>query len=134
MSTFKLKDMLEADAYLSLSYEYTDTGGTLGFGPTTPVIVGPFDFGESGGYWDIIQAYHYTGHNVRTVIYVVNLGHIMPMEWSVQRSIYDLGTDALISADTLTFTLIGSASFTLETDGLDTYALFSADPPVIAPA
>jgi len=127
MSTFKFKDMLEADAYLSLSYEYV---GTINFGPTPPVIVGPFDYSESGGYWDIIIA----SETVKTIIYIVNLGHIMPMEWSVERNTYDASDDSLLSTTTITFTLVASATFTFDYASPGTYDTYDMNPPVVAPA
>ena len=127
MSTFKFKDMLEADAYLSLSYEYV---GTINFGPTPPVIVGPFDYSESGGYWDIIL----TGTGLKTIIYIVNLGHIMPMEWSVERNTYDASDDSLLSTTTITFTLVASATFTFDYAAAGTYDTYDMNPPVVAPA
>jgi len=132
-------DMLKADAYVSTSYEYTDTGGGSTFGPTAPVIFGPLDFGEEFTFLDTVQAHHYAypdpppdpgdpyNGNVKTIYYFINVGHIMPMQWTVERKTYDDTTDTLLTTDTLIFTLINSASFTFETtEGAGTYATFIA--------
>lgn len=136
MSSFL--DMLKADAYVSTSYEYTDTGGGSTFGPTTPSVIGPLDFGEEFVFPSSYQARHYVypdpppdpgdpyNGNVKTIYYLVNVGHIMPMEWTITRSTYD-DSDTLLSTDTLTFTLVTSASFTFETTaGEGTYATFTS--------
>lgn len=138
MSSFL--DMLKADAFVSTSYEYTDTGGGATFGPTAPSVVGPLDFGEEIIFPDpsAVQAIHYPypdpppepgdpyNGNVKTIYHLTNVGHIMPMEWTITRSTYD-ASSTLLSTDTLTFTLVTSASFTFETTaGEGTYATFTS--------
>jgi len=128
-------NMIKADAYLRFSYEYTDTGGGSTFGPTTPTISGPYDYGDTGlNFMDIILAQHYPppdppdepyNGNAKTIVHLINVGHIMPMKWTVTRSVYDLSTDAFISSDTSDYTLVDTADFTFETDGEGTYATFT---------
>jgi len=132
-------DQIKADAYVKLTYEYTDTGGGATFPPTDAGTVGPLDIGEEFSSWvSFIQAIHYPtpdpepeegepyAGNVRTILTFENVGHILPMEWTIERTVRDIDTNDVLSTGTTTLTLVTTATFTFETSGEDTYAEFTA--------
>lgn len=123
-------DMIKADAYVGFSYEITDTSGSQTFGPSAVTVNGPKDYGEDP--WPFNSLYIVASTNpgtpavVKTILYFTNVGHLLPMEWSIERKEYDNATATLQNTDYHTLTLTSSATFTCETSLTDGYAQFTA--------
>lgn len=122
-------DQIKADAYVAFSYEITDTSGILTQAPTTPVVSAAVDFGEDPWPFNSLSITAQTnsglGQDAKTLLTFENVGHILPMEWTVERKQYDAGLN-LVSTDTLTCTLITSVTFTCECTLPDGTAQFTA--------
>ena len=126
-----LLDQAKADAYVRLVMEYEEDG-VINTGATVTGESGPFDYGDDpyDGWTTLpaaIVAWNATGVPVtKTILTLTNMGHELPMEWAITRTIKDWSTGDVISTDAATLTLVSSATFTCQTSGAETYAEFSA--------
>jgi hypothetical protein len=129
-----LLEQVKADAYVRLVMEYEEDG-TINPTRTVTDPRGPADIGEDP--FDGWQTFYVpidavdrgglpTPNITKTILTFTNMGHVLPMEWAITRTIKDWATGDVISTDTATLTLVTSATFTCQTSGAETYAEFSA--------
>lgn len=123
-------DQIKADAFVGLSVEFEYDGVLQGASGVTPS--GPKDYGQDP--WPFNSIYieasdsggTLTPDVRKTYLYFSNLGHILPMEWTVTRTVTDNTTSAVLSTTNTTFTLVSSATFTCQTNAPNSTATFTA--------
>jgi hypothetical protein len=124
-------DMLKADAYVQLVQEY-ERDGSIDPANTITGTYGPKDFGEdptpfNSLYIEATDTGGFSSPNIyKTILTFTNLGHILPMEWTITRTIWDDLTKTILSTSTTTLTLVTTATFTCQTSGANRHAEFTA--------
>lgn len=129
-----LLDQVKADAYVQLVMEYEEDGVINPINTVTDTR-GPQDIGEDPfddwtSFASPIVAVDTGGFLspdiYKTILTFTNLGHILPMEWTITRTIWDDLTNTILSTSTTTLTLVTTATFTCQTSGANTHAEFTA--------
>jgi hypothetical protein len=123
-------DMIKPDAFVGLSYEFEYDG--ILQGPSAVSASGPVDFGEDPWpfgsiYIEAVDSGGFVSPDVKkTILTFTNLGHVLPMDWTITRTLWNDLTNTISGTTTQTFTLVTTNSFTCEPGGPNTHAEFTA--------